>query len=136
MVPVELLQIYTCEAIYIFNRSAPAEKGVMGPKGPSSAATLSDYMTLARELQVCCHGMTKVNGAQKLERRIGTEIKFFQTVSKCIALFCCYTFTLFLNPFSYFLYFCLSSLFATLLFLFYLLHSSFTFNLSKIEQEY
>ena len=47
----------------------------------SSAMTLSDYMTLARELQARCRQMTKVKGAQKLERIIGTEIKFFLTVS-------------------------------------------------------
>ncbi|XP_076460529.1 uncharacterized protein LOC143293511 [Babylonia areolata] len=45
------------------------------------AATLVDYMTLASELQACCRRMTKVKGAQKLERRIRTEMKFFQTLS-------------------------------------------------------
>ena len=55
----------------------------MRSKGTGSAMTLSDYMTLARELQACCRHLTltKVKGTQKLERMIGTEIKFFQTVS-------------------------------------------------------
>ena len=52
-----------------------------------SAMTLSDYMTLAGELQARCRQMTKVKGAQKLERMIGTEIKFFQTVS-FLCFFC------------------------------------------------
>ena len=54
-----------------------------------SAMTLLDYMTLARELQARCRQMTmvKVKGTQKLERMIGTEIKFFQTVS-FLCFFC------------------------------------------------
>ena len=59
----------------------PAKDDAMTSEEAWGAMTLSDYMTLARELQACCRHMTKVKGAQKLERRIGTEIKFFQSVS-------------------------------------------------------